>query len=105
MRALSAASELWGAFITPPILQKKLLNRDCLARRGGFLRQRQLQHAVAKLSLGLFFVQLLRQRKAARHLAEAALGMQYPLALGDFLLALDFGGERHLGAVDRHLDV
>src|SRR4026207_2424651 len=105
MRALSAASELWGAFITPPILQKKLLNRDCLARRSDFLRQRQFTPAVAEFRLGLLFIQFLRQREAARHLAEAALGMQYPFAFGRFLLALDLGRKRHLRAVDRHMDV
>src|SRR5215208_1123495 len=92
MRAFSAArglceeGEMRGAFMrTPPILPKKLLDGDLLARCRGLLRQRQLEHAVAELGFGPGLVHFLRQREAARHLAERALGMQHALVLGHFL--------------------
>src|SRR5258706_6121167 len=113
MRAFSAAAGLWfrGAFKgrgrswRPLILQKTLLDRDLFALGSSFLGQRQLEHAVAELGLGLGFVDFLRQREAARHLAEYALGVQHALVLGSFLLLLHFGGERDLRAVDRYADV
>src|SRR5574340_1391318 len=108
MRAFSAACGLWlkGAFISARfykqkgpevarpslrLIKRRLLNRDLLALRRGLLRQRELEHAVAVLRFGLGFVDLLRQREAAAHLAERALGVQDSLVLRHFLLALHFG--------------
>src|SRR5581483_10834926 len=124
-RAFSAACGLCtkGAFIGAPILQTKekgeppsgarllrycsprLLDRDLLALGRRFLRQRELQHAVAELGFRLALVDLLRQRKAAADLAVDALTVQHSLVLGDFLLALDLGLERDLRAVDGDVDV
>src|SRR5258708_1857332 len=131
MRAFSAAWASWlaGAFMVRPILQNKtgpgspvpsrtgpalpapfdyrrlLLDCDRLARRRGLLRQRQFEHTVAELRLGFRLIQLLRQREAARHLAEHALAVQHALAFGGFLLALDFRCERQLSAVDVDVNV
>src|SRR5258706_850264 len=113
MRAFSAAAGLWfrGAFKgrgrswRPLILQKTLLDRDLFALGGSLLGQRQLEHAVAELGLGLGFVDFLRQREAARHLAEHALGMQHTLVLGNFLLLLHFATDRDLRAVGLYVDV
>jgi hypothetical protein len=58
-----------------------------------------------ELGFGLGLVHFLRQREAARHLAERALGLQHALVLGHFLLALHFRGQGDLGAVDGDLDV
>src|SRR5256714_1345687 len=69
----------------------RLLDRDLLALGCGFLRQRELQHALAELGLRLGLVDFLRQRKAAAHLAVDALAVQHALVLGRFLLALDLG--------------
>src|SRR5580765_2159617 len=110
MRAFSAACgevevEVRGAFMAPPDTTEKLLDGDLLARRGGFLGQPELEHAVAELRFRFGLVDLLRQGEAARDLAVDALAMQHALVLVGFLLALHFGRESHLGAVDRHLDV
>src|SRR5688572_529292 len=108
MRAFSAASGLWlnGAFMLGAFYKQKasiparnprtpafraadcaLLDRDLLALRRGLLGQRQLENAVLELGAGLGLVDFLRQREAARHLAEDALAVQHALVLGDFLLA------------------
>src|SRR5215213_141840 len=123
MRAFSAASGLWwkGAFICAAFYKDKgpgvadagptvtarrsLLDGNLFALRRGLLRQRELQHAVAELRFGLGFVDFLRQREAAADLAEGALGVQHALVFLDFALALHFGRQRDLGAVDRDVDV
>src|SRR5882762_2596657 len=122
MRAFSAACGLWlkGAFIPGAfyktkgpavgrpcgtLLRQGLLDADLLARGCLLLRQRQLEHAVVVLGLGLRLVHFLRQREAARDLAERALGVEHALVLRDFLLPLDVSGQRYLRAVDGDLDV
>src|SRR3989449_4269326 len=122
MRAFSAACGLWlkGAFIPGAfyktkrpafcpapgaVLRKELLDGDPLLRGCLLLRQRQLEHAVVVLGLGLRLVQFLRQREAARDLAERTLGVEHALVLRDFLLPLDISGQRYLRAVDGDLDV
>src|SRR5437016_360220 len=62
------------------------------------------QHHVAR-EAGLRLVHLLRQREAARDLAERALGVEQALVLRDFLLPLDISGQRYLRAIDGDLDV
>src|SRR3954462_1220450 len=121
-RAFSAASGfgLGGAFIAadskhkgphvadagPSVAARKnLLDRDLLPLRRGFLGQRELQHAVAEFGFGFRLVYFLRQREAASHLAEGALRVQHALVLRDLALALHFGRQRDLGAVDGDLDV
>src|SRR6266513_2833317 len=121
MRAFSAACGLWlkGAFIPGDSTKQKgrrwagparlccgedLLDADLLARGCFFLRQRQLDHAVVVLGRGLRLVHFLRQREAARDLAERALGVEHAL-VRDFLLPLDISGQRDFRAVDGDLDV
>src|SRR5436305_13228265 len=89
----------------PLMLLNLLLNRDLLALRRRLLRQRELEHAVAELRFGFRLVDFLRQREAAAYLAEHALGVQHALVLRGLALAPDLGSERHLRAVDRHLDL
>src|SRR5690606_19054079 len=83
---------------------RMLLDGDLFALRSRLLRQSKLEHAVVELRLGLGLVKLLRQREAAAHLAVDALRMKHTLFLR-LLLALHFGGERDLRAVDGYLDV
>src|SRR5437016_4891669 len=87
------------------VLREELLDSDPLLRGCLLLRQRQLEHAVVVPGLGLRLVQFLRQREAARNLAERALGVEHALVLRDFLLPLDISGQRYLRAVDGDLDV
>src|SRR5438067_2451266 len=84
---------------------RRLLDGNLLALRRRLLRQRELQHAVAEFRLGFRLVDLLRQGEGAARLAEDALGVQHAFVLRRLALALHLGGERHLRAVDRHLDV
>src|SRR5207302_9411884 len=122
MRAFSAACGLWlkGAFIPGDSTKQKgrrwagparlccgedLLDADLLARGCLLLRQRQLKHAIVVLALGLRLVHFLRQREAARDLAEHALGVEHALVLRDFLLPPDISGQRDFRAVDADLDV
>src|SRR5262245_48237907 len=83
----------------------ELLDRDLLRGRGLLLRQVELQHAVVVLRLHLRLVDLVAEAERARGLAEVALAVHQPLAFLHVLLTLHLGGDRHLVAVDVHLDV
>src|SRR5207237_7356298 len=78
-------------------LAPALLHADLAAGRGGFLGQAQLEHALRIFRLGLRLVDFLRQREAARGLAEVALDAQ-PLVAFLRLAAPGLGRNRHFVA-------
>src|SRR5262252_2577551 len=95
------------AAVWPPFPKQYcvLLDRQLLGRGGRFLRQRQLEHAVGILGARPGLVDLVREPEGARDFADVALAVEHALAVLRFLRVARFGGNRHLVAVDVHLDV
>src|SRR5208282_555716 len=82
-----------------------LLDRDLLRAGHLFLGQRELDHAVCVLGLGLVLIDVMAQRKAAKLAAIIAFAADNLLAPLLFLFLLHFGADRYLVAIDRYFDV
>src|SRR5689334_7597839 len=82
-----------------------LLDRELAAGDGRLLHERQLEDAVVVLGLACRLVELDRQGEAPIQVAVEPLGAKHARALGGLDAALDLGGDRHLAAFDRDVDL
>src|SRR6185437_2185288 len=82
-----------------------LLDGQLATRSRGLLHEFELENAVLELRLTRGVVELDRQREAAVDAAVIALAAQYARILRRKLGALHFGGDRHLVAFDRDVDL
>jgi len=76
------------------------MHREPFRCRYGFLRQRELQDAVAELGLGGRFVDLLTEGERALDRAVIALGAKHRLVVLDVFFVLHFTDTANFVAVD-----